>query len=731
MDPTTILYFIYAILGISVIIFIHELGHFLAAKRCGVRVEAFSVGFDPTLFGKRLRLISFERGGTEYIIGLVPFGGYVKMAGETSMDPAVASREPEPDWLVSKTPGQRAQVFAAGAVFNIISALFFFMIAFSIGAKFTAPSVGAVSPGKPAWYAGVQPGDAVAEVDGKEIRDFNQLIVSVAFGDQSKPRAFRLQRQGSLTDTLSIQPEWEPNRGFYSTGIAPNTDTRIPKVSPGSAAEAAGVLKGDRLIGATLGGTRIVLSERLGDDVSPGLQEAIDHEADNAVIAPSAYQLFSVVNRFYEHSASKPMELLVARDDKLHRLSVRADKSTEKSDGTRLGVFLLPTQVVDAVQPKSDADEILDAGDRIVTINGKPFVSGHWFGIADAHPDATQFALSIENTKGEVRSVTVSRERLLSWDLANQIAWGSFALRVGNLDSVPDLATAGLQTGDVIASANGTSVHDSEELESALAGFFSSEGAALSVRILRNGQLESASVEIPRTVLSKTKIPLDSTPRVLVMGPETAAARLGIESGSHILQIGEITTDSWDNLTTAVKSSSPTTEVAVRWRTPTGEEKSGTGHLVPTSYAPLGMAYEQKRILVKEGPVTSLFLGFERAVVTAKWVFLTLKGLIKREVAAKNLAGPVGVVHLIVRVSEWGLGTLVYWLALISINLGILNLMPFPILDGGHLLFLLIEKIKGSPVSLRIQEIATTVAFFLIISLAVFVTYNDILRLFM
>ena len=118
-------------------------------------------------------------------------------------------------------------------------------------------------------------------------------------------------------------------------------------------------------------------------------------------------------------------------------------------------------------------------------------------------------------------------------------------------------------------------------------------------------------------------------------------------------------------------------------------------------------------------------------MVTAKWVFLTLKGLIKREVAAKNLAGPVGVVHLIVRVSEWGLGTLVYWLALISINLGILNLMPFPILDGGHLLFLLIEKIKGSPVSLRIQEIATTVAFFLIISLAVFVTYNDILRLFM
>ena len=131
----------------------------------------------------------------------------------------------------------------------------------------------------------------------------------------------------------------------------------------------------------------------------------------------------------------------------------------------------------------------------------------------------------------------------------------------------------------------------------------------------------------------------------------------------------------------------------------------------------------------KEGPITSFVLGFESSIVVAKWVYLTLKGLAKQEVAAKNLAGPVGVVHLIVRVSECGLGTLIYWLALISINLGILNLLPFPILDGGHLLFLLIEKIKGSPVSLKAQEIATTIAFFLIISLAIFVTYNDIQRL--
>jgi RIP metalloprotease RseP len=731
MDPTTILYFFYALIGISIIIFIHELGHFLAAKRVGVRVEAFSVGFDPTVFGRKLRLVAFTRGETEYIIGLVPFGGYVKMAGETSMDAAAANRKPEPDWLVSKTPGQRAQVFAAGAVFNIISALFFFMIAFSIGTKFTAPSVGSVSPGMPAWMAGVQPGDAVAEVDGKEIRDFNQLIVSVAFGDQSKPRAFRMHRNGELTDTLSIRPEWEPDRGFYTTGIAPNTDSLLTKILPDSAAEAAGIQKGDRLVGASLGGTKFILTERLGDEVSDQIQAAVDQEGANAVAAPSSRQLYAAVRGFYQNSASSPIQLLVARGDGLHWTDINVTKKTEPGTARMLGVHFLPEQVVESVQPGSDADAILDSGDRIVSINGKPFLSGHWFGVAATHPNATEFLLSIENAKGEVRAETVNRARLLGWDLSGQIFWKSLEVRIGNLEALPSLTEAGFRQNDVIVEVDGSAIRTHKDFETALAGFFGSDAPTLSFRILRDSHQQGDAVEILRQIMSKTKIPLNRSPRVLVVGPDTAAARLGIESGSHILQIAETKTENWDELTAAVLGSSPATEVAVRWRTPGGEEKSATGHLTPNAYGELGLVPEQKRILVREDPVTSLFLGFERSIVVAKWVFLTLKGLAKREVAAKNLAGPVGVVHLIVRVSEWGLGTLIYWLALISINLGILNLMPFPILDGGHLLFLLIEKVKGSPVSLRIQEIATTVAFFLIISLAVFVTYNDIVRLFM
>jgi len=119
-----------------------------------------------------------------------------------------------------------------------------------------------------------------------------------------------------------------------------------------------------------------------------------------------------------------------------------------------------------------------------------------------------------------------------------------------------------------------------------------------------------------------------------------------------------------------------------------------------------------------------------RTVISSKQILLTLKSLIRRDVSATNLAGPVGITHQLTIVVEQGtFTTLLYFLALISINLGLLNLLPFPILDGGHLVFLAIEKIKGSPVDVRVQEWAMNIAFFLILTLAVYVTFNDIRRL--
>jgi regulator of sigma E protease len=144
---------------------------------------------------------------------------------------------------------------------------------------------------------------------------------------------------------------------------------------------------------------------------------------------------------------------------------------------------------------------------------------------------------------------------------------------------------------------------------------------------------------------------------------------------------------------------------------------------------PLGITIEEEQRTVRAGILASFGLGLDRTVVTSKQIFLTLRSLIRRDVSAKNLAGPVGITHLLTKVVERSLSTLIYFLALISINLGLFNLLPFPILDGGHLLFLAIEKVKGSPVDIRVQEWAMNIAFFLILALAVFVTFHDLRRL--
>src|SRR5206468_5214504 len=135
-----LLYILYALVVISIIIFIHEAGHFLAAKRVGVRVERFSIGFDPPIRGRNLRVFSFRKGETEYVLGMIPFGGYVKLAGGEV--PSDSEKKPAKDELLAKGVGARSLVFAAGSAMNILSAFFFFMVAFTLGVSFAEPPIG-------------------------------------------------------------------------------------------------------------------------------------------------------------------------------------------------------------------------------------------------------------------------------------------------------------------------------------------------------------------------------------------------------------------------------------------------------------------------------------------------------------------------------------------------------------------------------------------------------------
>jgi regulator of sigma E protease len=158
------------IVVLSILIFFHELGHFLVARRLGVKVLKFSLGFGPKLIGRQI-------GETEYLISAFPLGGYVKLLGE---DPTEATTpEDEARSFSSQSVGRRIAIVAAGPVFNFILAFLIFVAAFSIGFPNLSSQIGEVQKGAPAEQAGLKPGDVVVAIEGKPVMFWDEIKVAI------------------------------------------------------------------------------------------------------------------------------------------------------------------------------------------------------------------------------------------------------------------------------------------------------------------------------------------------------------------------------------------------------------------------------------------------------------------------------------------------------------------------------------------------------------------------
>jgi regulator of sigma E protease len=166
----TIIAFIF-VLGL--LVFVHELGHFLVAKRSGIKVEQFSLGFPPKLIGKKY-------GETEYMIGVVPLGGYVKMSGENITE---ENYIPQPGDFMAAPVWRRFLIITAGPIMNYLLAIFlFFIVYWSTGLPEIKPEsteIGVISPGAPAEKAGLTVGSRIVSIDGNTFKDFNEMAAYV------------------------------------------------------------------------------------------------------------------------------------------------------------------------------------------------------------------------------------------------------------------------------------------------------------------------------------------------------------------------------------------------------------------------------------------------------------------------------------------------------------------------------------------------------------------------
>ncbi len=241
----TLLAFLFVL---GVLVFVHELGHFLAARRIGVRVLTFSLGFGP-------KLLKVKRGDTEYAISAVPLGGYVKMAGENPED----ARSGSPDEFLSRTKWERFQVLIAGPAMNIILAVVVMAVVLAQGAQVPAyqdapPVVGAVTPGSPAERVGIQPGDRILTVAGDAVDTWEDLFIQV--GTRPDRDVAMTLLRGDQTEQVTVRPESDGRFEIGNIGVLPDVYPRVAAVVEGDPADRAGVRAGDEIV--SVNGERMV-----------------------------------------------------------------------------------------------------------------------------------------------------------------------------------------------------------------------------------------------------------------------------------------------------------------------------------------------------------------------------------------------------------------------------------------------------------------------------------------
>jgi regulator of sigma E protease len=593
-------------LGIGLVIFVHESGHFVAARLCGVRVDVFSLGFGPRLFGWR-------RGRTLYQLALVPLGGYVKMAGEEA---AGSERAPAPDELPSKTVGQRFLIYSGGVLANVAFGLVVFPVILAVGVPFPEPLIGASTPGSPAWQAGLRAGSRVLSVNGNEVFSFLNIPNEVALGSPDETVLEIVEPGAEKPHLEHLKPVYSDDLGVYTVGVTPAVDPHGEiVVEDGSKAASAGLKTGDRLL-------------RVAGGV-PGL--------------PLEDQLAMAMQR------GDPFSAQFESEGRGFEARLEAERS-RAVDHVVLGIAPLLNQVIAVRESEPSRAIKLRKDDRILGVNGRPILRDFDFLralLGNAGPCRLEIERdgSILELEGPVLSDADAVRLASDVALAQDVQSTRVFVYPGSAAE-----EAGLRDGDRVLKIDGKSVASYKP------DVLNAVGAA------RGGHPLPLTLERP-----------------------------GSDGGSTVLDIS-----------VAPRSLRPWTY---------GFELQGAQYVYKAG-----------------GPTQAVRVG-----LASSWKFLeeswrTLEHIVKGQVSGTNIGGiiTIGVVS-----HSWasvGWTKFFFFLCMLSMNLAFLNVLPIPVLDGGHLFFLLIEKIKGSPVSERVLSYSQMVGVVLIVSLMVYVTFNDIKR---
>ena len=705
------------VIGFGLLIAIHEFGHFIAARWAGIRVESFAVGMGPTVLAYRRGLgVRFGStapdiktrygaepekiptaelhadgvGETEYSLRLLPIGGFVRMKGQEDMDPT--STSDAIDGYGSKPVWKRMIVVSAGVILNIITAVILFVVAFMIGVQFEAPIIGAVRPGSPAATArnldgasnGLLPGDQIDSINGDPMTTFADIQISAAMSHPDHESILQITRPGVATPLrFEVAPIKDATSGLRSFGVAParsgiladqkDVAPMIENMLDKSGLRAAGVKPGSTL--TAINGVAIANAE--------ALDLACKNSNGKSVVTTWSLTSHSEINDTTSSNTSPAKEALtvvsapMSPEPKFEDLFSSDSKTSGEYDLGLIGFS--PLVRIDSVQKTSPNQGILQVGDIVLAIEDR---SG---------PRLGEFRSLIQTYANRAVQLKILRA-------GETLSINARVDRQGRLDVLVGPAWNLLVSARVID------------------------------RVLEN--------------------PLD--PKA-TQTEATPIASLELRPLTKIISINDITLTDWASMRDALWV---TTATAFGKNTPATLNISFQNILAnsPVKSALITLSAAEINVVQKLGwssplpselfepqmitrsahgnPVLAVTMGFTETKKLAVLTWLTLDRLARGTVGVEQLRGPVGIVQVGTRVADRGMTYLLFFLAMISVNLAVLNFLPLPIVDGGLFLFLLYEGCFRRPPSLRFQNAATLVGLAFLGSLFVVTFYNDVVRLF-
>ncbi len=688
--------FILVVLGFSLIIVIHELGHFVAARWAGIRVLAFAVGFGPALlsFRKGLglrrgsseveyrKLVGGSRAGggaissTEYRLNLLPFGGYVKMLGQDDLDPA--ARSAEPDSYQNCKPWRRMIVISAGVVANVITACILFIVVFMAGLKTEPAKVGAVEPGSPAATAvatngaalgvtnpGLQSGDEIIAINGEQPLSFNDLVLASAMARRGAALRFEVKRAGvpGVLDFPVVPVQDRTTRMLY-IGVLPAASNVI--LSSGRQDDR------DRF--------RQMMSER----GLPGLEAGMKLLSIDGREARSAYDLSLAVERSqgkpvtarFRSTDGRDVDIVVPSRPRMFRERFMIDSKEAREARHLLG--LMPVLSVEDVPPgEGGAAAGLKPGDVFARIG-----SVEW-------PSVPSGIAEIRAHRGRTVPVVVARRDPTSPE-GRDARWVQVPL------------------GDVRVSPKGTIGFG--------LGDSSAAGSWVGTAFAKAGQNWSA----PN---------LAAGSRIVAVNGETIASLLDLRE-----RLRRASASGATDLVLTVESPLQTTDGSritdeVTWKLTDADARA----LAAAPWEPAldaGLFEAEKVLLKASGPLGAMHMGVRETKRVMLTTYVTLARLFQGSIKVEHLKGPVGIAHVGTILAGRGYIWLLFFMALISVNLAVINFLPIPIADGGHFVFLVYEQVTGKPVSAAVQNVAAIAGLILLATVFVIVTFNDITNLF-